>query len=366
MPRLTCRSPVYQSAPPATRKKADESQFLRREIGMNRPLGMHLMWAIAMLLATACLPVRADPLYTALTLTDVMAAYGFTDHSVYGSTVLFRGRYATLAFENGSRKALFNGMTFYLNGDISKVSSDWLIRPADAAGTIAALIRPDAALASVPLGVVVIDPGHGGADPGTRVARRVEEKRLTLDLARRLKVRLRACGVASVLSRDRDAALTLEERCECATRSGASLFLSIHLNSSKDPATSGVETYIMPAAGYPSTSESLDARRYARPMPDPGNRYEAANLVLASYVHRGILSQTRAEDRGIRRARFFVIRHATCPAALVECGFLSNTREAGRLSEDSYRDAVAEGLARGILTYLVRARNTRLPAAAFQ
>lgn len=321
-----------------------------------------------LVLAVAALgvPFRAGagPMASGLTLTDVMAAYGLTDRSIYGSAVLFRGRYAALTFENGSRKVAYSGLTVYLNGDITKAGDDWMIRPVDAADTIAALVRPDAVLARVPVGLVVLDPGHGGADPGTRASRRAEEKRVTLDLAKRVRIRLRACGIDSMLTRDRDAALTLDERCEKATRAGAQLFLSIHLNSSRDPKTSGVETYVMPAAGYPSTAESMEVRRVAAPA--PGNRYDAANLLFASYIHRGLLAQTGAEDRGIRRARFFVIRNATCPAALVECGFLSNAREAERLTDDDYRDAVAEGLARGIMTYLVRAQRARLPPAPFE
>jgi N-acetylmuramoyl-L-alanine amidase len=308
----------------------------------------------------------AGPLHGGLPLDDVMAAYGFTDHTVYGSTLLFRGRYATFSFENGSRKFLHNGVMFYLNEAVDKAAGEWVVRPVDAVDVIGALVRPDAVLAGVPLGTVMLDAGHGGADPGTRTARNVEEKRLTLDLAKRVGIRLRACGVVSVLTRDRDTALTLDERCERASRAGADLFLSIHLNASRDPAITGVETYCVPAAGFSSTADAGFPRRPARPVVCPGNRYDRANLLLASYVHRGLLTQTGARDRGVRRARFFVIRNAPCPAALVECGFLSNAQEAGRLSSEAYREAVADGLTRGILTYLVRAYHARLPSAAYQ
>lgn len=295
-----------------------------------------------------------------------MAAYGFTDQSVYGSTLLFRGRHAVFTLENGSRKFVCNGVTFYMNDAVDRAAGEWIIRPVDAVDVIGSLVRPDAVLAGAPLGLVVLDPGHGGSDPGTRTAGNIDEKRLTLDLARRVRIRLRACGVESLLTRDRDAALTLDERCERATRAGAALFLSIHLNASRDPAISGVETFIVPAAGYSSTADAGAVRRAGRPVACPGNRYDRANLLFANYVHRGLLAQTGATDRGIRRARFFVIRNALCPAALVECGFLSNARDAGRLSSEAYREVVAEGLTRGILTYLVRARQARLPPAPYQ
>ena len=318
---------------------------------------------VAVALVALAQPSAAIPTEGGLTLRDVMALYSFTDYSAYGHTILFRGRYRTVVFENGSRKAIVDGVSVFLNGGIDKYGQDWVVRPVDAAGTLAPLLNPVAILKKVPLGTVIIDPGHGGTDPGTRTARLVDEKRLTLDLAKRLRLRLRACGVNVVLTRDRDSAVTLDERCGIAAHEKGDLFLSIHLNASRDLSTSGVETYIVPAAGYPSTADAIDGRRLARPISCPGNRFDGANLLLAYCVHRGVLSQTHADDRGVRRARFFVIRNAVCPAALVECGFLSNVREATRLTDESYRDKVAEGLSRGILTYLVRAREARLPPA---
>lgn len=320
------------------------------------------MWVVGTVIALGQPSVAILP-EGGLTLRDVMALYALPDYSVYGHTILFRGRYRTVSFENGSRKAVVDGVAVYLNGGIDKYGPDWVVRPVDAVGTLGPLLNPDLTLARVSLGTVVIDPGHGGVDPGTRTARFLEEKRLTLDLGKRLRLKLQACGVKAVLTRDRDAFVALEERCGIASHEKADLFLSIHLNASRDLATSGVETYIVPAAGYPSTADAIDGRHLARPVPCPGNRNDGANLILAYYVHRGVLSQTRAEDRGVRRAHFYVIRNAQCPAALVECGFLSNVREAAHLADESYRDQVAEGLARGILTYLVRAREARLPPA---
>ena len=327
---------------------------------MNRPRIAVLVGVAAAVVAFGQ-PSGAVAPEGGLTLRDVMALYAFSDYSAYGHTILFRGRFRTLAFENGSRKVVVDGIAVFLNGGIDKYGPDWVVRPVDAAGTLGPLLNPDPTLAKVPLGTVVIDPGHGGIDPGTRTARLLEEKRLTLDLAKRLRLKLEACGVHAVLTRDRDTFIALDKRSGVAANQKADLFLSIHLNASRDLATSGVETYIVPAAGYPATSDAIDVRRLARSVPCPGNRFDGANVLLAYYVHHGVLSQTRAEDRGVRRARFFVIRNAACPATLVECGFLSNVREAARLADESYREQVAEGLARGILTYLVRARDARLP-----
>ena len=329
---------------------------------MNRPR-IAVLASIAAAVAAFGQPAQAVSHDGGLTLHDVMALYAFSDYSVYGHTILFRSRYRTVVFENGSRKAVVDGVAVYLNGGIDKYGPDWVVRPVDAAGTLGPLLNPDPTLAKVSLGTVIIDPGHGGKDPGTRTIRLLEEKRLTLDLAKRLRLKLQACGVNAALTRDRDTFIELDERCGLAARQKADLFVSIHLNASGNLSISGVETYIVPAAGYPSTADAIDGRRMARPVPCPGNRFDGANLLLAYYIHRGVLSQTGAEDRGVRRAHFFVIRNAPCPAALVECGFLSNVREAAHLSTEPYRDQVAEGLARGILTYLVRAREARLPPA---
>jgi len=137
--------------------------------------------------------------------------------------------------------------------------------------------------------------------------------------------------------------------------------VSIHLNASRDHAISGIETYIVPAPGYPTTAEAEQHQWFSRTRSCPSNRFDGANSVLAQYLQKGVLAHTGALDRGIRRARFYVIRNSSCPASLVECGFLTNSREMAKLSDASYRDRIAEGIARGILTYLSRVRTQHLP-----
>ena len=87
-----------------------------------------------------------------------------------------------------------------------------------------------------------------------------------------------------------------------------------------------------------------------------GNRNDAANTVLGYYVHKGLMLNANSADRGIKRARFQVLRDAPCPAVLIECGFLSNDRQEAKLLDPSYADKIAEGLTRGILIYLERVR----------
>ncbi len=318
---------------------------------------------IALLVVVCLFPipsVLAVP-FRGLSLNDIMTAYGFGPPSEYGPSMVFRSRTSTVVFESGSRRVLFNGLTLYLNRSVEKTPGTWLIAPVDAADTLGALCYPGQVLKKVGGGTVVLDAGHGGSDPGTQGVARYPEKVFTLDLAKRVRAKLRECQTTVWLTRNQDAAMSLEERCWRAGKLGADVFVSIHFNASRNSSISGIETFIVPAAGCPTTAEAERQRSSSRVTACPGNRFDGANAVLAHFLQKGLLAHSRAEDRGIRRARFYVIRNANCPAALVECGFLSNSREAGRIADPAYRDQLAEGLTRGILTYMNRVREISLP-----
>ena len=286
--------------------------------------------------------------------SDVAALGGFTRPRTFGNRIELRGPYSAVLFEVGTRRVDFNGTVVFLNAVPQKLRSEWMLTSADAANVIQALAAPDCPLSAVDYWTVVLDPGHGGSDPGARYGRSVDEKRLTLDMAKRVRTKLKDMGVRTEITRDRDRTMSLDERCARAQSLGADVFVSIHFNSTTDPRTGGVETYVVPSVGYPSTGQAtagrIDDTAY------PCNRYDAANMYLAYCLQRGLVAYGRAEDRGIKRARFHVIKYAACPAALVECGFLSNRREAEHILQDDYRDQLAEGITRGILTYLWRVR----------
>jgi len=316
--------------------------------------------AMACLLSFLALPAEAI-LFRGLGLNEVMASYGFGSPAEYGKSAVYRSRSATVIFEAGSRRVVVNGLSVYLNQSVLKGSGNWVISPVDAVDTIGAMLLPSRALRKASAAVIVLDPGHGGTDPGASNGSGREEKRFTLDIAKRVRVRLRQNQMNVMMTRDRDVAMTLDERCWRGDRYGGDVFVSIHLNSSRDRAISGIETYIMPAPGYPTTAEIERHVISARTGNCPGNQFDGANAVLAQFLHKGVLAHTGAADRGIRRARFFVIRNARCPAALVECGFLSNAQEVAKINDAAYRDRIAEGIARGILTYLSRVRTQHQP-----
>ena len=302
------------------------------------------------LLIALSTPGMASSPTSRISLSRVAGMNGFGSVEVSGTRAVLRSKYSHFLFNAGSRKSYFNNTMIWLNAGITRHRETWTITQADLQNTINALLRPKQTLRGKPAHFVVIDPGHGGADSGAIGKRRVYEKKVVLDVARRVKKKLIASSVKVRLTRDWDIALNLGDRSRLATRWGADLFVSIHANAAANTSASGIETFVMTPAGFPSTTATLpDAKRYR------GNANDSANMLLAYYLQRGLLTHTGAKDRGIKHARFGVLKNATCPAALVECGFVSNAAEEAKMIDAAYRDAIAEGIARGILTYVSRA-----------
>ncbi|RPI63933.1 MAG: N-acetylmuramoyl-L-alanine amidase [Planctomycetaceae bacterium] len=174
---------------------------------------------------------------------------------------------------------------------------------------------------------VVIDAGHGGKDPGAIVGGR-SEKDINLAIATNLAAALRSRGVQVVMTRDKDVFIELDDRVEIANTSGAKLFVSIHSDSSADKTDCG-HTVIMP--NPPSSAASALANEISRSMVASGS----------------ILHSVRNDNRGLR-----VLKYTKIPAVLIEMGFMSNARDAARLTDPTYQESVADGIADGIVTYL--------------
>ena len=172
---------------------------------------------------------------------------------------------------------------------------------------------------------VVIDPGHGGHDKGCQWGR-VYEKHLCLDTSLRLENTLRSKGYRTALLRRSDYFISLPQRVTMASRYRNAIFVSVHYNFTWRQEACGIETFY-----YSQDSQSL-----------------------ASYVQAGMLKRVRGVNRGVKYARYYVIRNAKMPAVLVECGFVSNQGERDKMRKAWYRQAVADGIADGILKYRSR------------
>jgi N-acetylmuramoyl-L-alanine amidase len=198
--------------------------------------------------------------------------------------------------------------------------------------------------------IIVIDPGHGGNNPGTiSVLDKRLEKEFTLDWARRLAPLLETNGWKVFLTRTSDVTVSNSDRVVFAEAHHADLFISLHFNSTSDRGgkTGGLETYCITPTGMPSTL----TRGFADPWSEhlPNNAFDAQNLQLAVRVQSALLRATGIEDRGVRHSRFeTVLRGQNRPAILIEGGYLSNPREAAQIESAEYRQKLAEAVAEAL------------------
>ena len=213
---------------------------------------------------------------------------------------------------------------------------------------------------------IVIDPGHGGHDPGAR-ANGLSEADIVLDVAQRVATLLREHrGIDVVLTRDRNVFIPLEERTAMANRAGADLFVSIHANASRSTSASGVETYVLnfasnPAAEEVAARENATSGRSMGTLPELiqaialNNKLqesrELATMVQTSLV-RSLRTQTSSvRDLGVKQAPFVVLIGAQMPSVLAEISFLTNRAEANQLKQPGYRQRIAQALHDAIMKY---------------
>ncbi len=266
--------------------------------------------------------------------------------------VLTSGRAAPrLEFEGESRAFRFNGIRVFLGEAVASAGDSLYLSRIDYRTMVLPLLSPGAAPApGNDLRTIVIDPGHGGRDPGTKSRELgLAEKDLTLDVSFRLRDLLAEAGYRVVLTRQDDRYVPLEQRTVIANRAGADLFISIHFNAVENPSVSGTETFILTPRHHRSTGQGAPRSGDGEEL--AGNRFDHWNALIGFYVQRQLLHDLGSFDRGIKRARFSVLREVSCPAVLVEAGYLSNTREARRIASAEYRQRLARSLAAAVGHY---------------
>ncbi len=245
-----------------------------------------------------------------------------------------------------------------MNAGLRQTDGHWSIAEADHRTVVDPLLEPESHLLAYRARTVVLDPGHGGRDDGARSGAGLREKQVVLDLARRIRVHRVNAGLKVHLTREGDRKVELEKRTRMAAAWNADAFVSVHVNKAANVKAAGIETYVLPAPGYPSTSHGEGAVGDAAAQ--PGNRHDAANTFLGWSLQRALLQRTGGTDRGVKRARFVVLRNAPCPAALVECGFLSNEAEAAKLGDPAYLEQLAVALSKGVLDYAATVERAKL------
>ncbi len=254
-----------------------------------------------------------------------------------------------LEFVGGSREAMINGARSWLCFPVIEQNGNFLVSRTDLAKTIEPLVRPHRIPSVGKAQTVVLDPGHGGYDKG-QVSRNGCEKDFALDVARRLRQILKAKGLRVIMTREGDYFVPLEVRAKIANSARDSIFVSIHFNGTNDdPNATGFEIFSFTPRGAPSTSDTNVASNSFNMQ--PGSTTDAESLALSACIYHSLIGHIPEYDRGIKRARFAVLRLTKVPAVLIEGGFLTDRGESKLIASKDWRGKLAAAIGVGIESY---------------
>ncbi|MDA3798262.1 MAG: N-acetylmuramoyl-L-alanine amidase [Kiritimatiellae bacterium] len=249
-----------------------------------------------------------------------------------------------------SRKVYVNNTLYWLNDAFSfSKSNGWFFVEHDYEKLLMPLFVANVSTNFDNNFTVFIDPGHGGNDPGAfhPSFSELREADIVFNIATNLAGLLKDAGVNVVLSRTNNVYVGLSDRTAKANDVDAQLFLSIHVNSAFGTAAKGFETFTLPLENCHSTSGN------SKPRPYLGNNYDIFNSLLGYNIQKTLLDCFPEQmDRGVKHARYEVLKNINCPAALVECGFISNSAERKLLSKKSHQQLVAKSLFNGVTAYI--------------
>ena len=252
-----------------------------------------------------------------------------------------------LSFTVNSTKLGVNGITVWLSAPVACVNGAAYVASVDLQATVQPLLWPGPARARSRAPLICLDPGHGGKDTGNLEGKKLE-KEYTLALARELAAQLRKAGYKVCQTRSWDTFIELDERAELARRRGADLFVSLHFNSAPGTPAKGAELYCL----TPPRTASTNARgEGANTGSLPGNQQNEQNILLAFQLQKMLVQRLGLDDRGVRRARWAVLKNARMPAVLVEGGFMSNAAESKKIDSAAWRRELASALTDGIRNY---------------
>jgi len=295
-------------------------------------------------------PAAPEPARTYVRLAGWARASSFDLRWLERDKILqLSNRWTKLVFEVNSCQAQVNGIDLRLSFPVALQNGEPLISQLDLGQTLGPILTPMPNPPGRKIKTICLDPGHGGKDPGERASGR-EEKTGTLLLAQAVRNQLQQAGFKVWMTRSSDTSVDLPTRTELARRRRADLFVSLHFNSSPVAANEvkGVETYCL----TPATARSSNAAG------EPGdtrwlaaNRNNEQNLFLAYEIQKTLVKELAVEDRGVKRARFEVLREAAMPAVLIEGGFLSHPTEGRKIFDPAYRWRMARAITDGILAY---------------
>lgn len=266
-----------------------------------------------------------------------------------------------IEFSPGGQEVFMNGVKFIFSFPIIAIGGKYHLCETDFNKILDPVLRPSYIANAKPFDTVIIDPGHGGRDPGC-VNSLGTEAGYNLIVAKLLETQLRKLGFKVVMTRDSNRFISLSERVTIANKYRNAIFVSIHFNSIGGAARSqarGIETFTLSPEGvahYGSSVKASDLRKKT------GNQQDSANIALATSVHWNIKKSLADRkkgpgivipDRGIRRARFNVLTGVKHPAILIEGGFMSHPEESRHIHKSTYQSTMAKAVCNAIYFYRV-------------
>jgi N-acetylmuramoyl-L-alanine amidase len=315
---------------------------------------MRLQW-LALVLMVLGGPLRAEWEIVGVdgqeyvTLASLAADLGLGAPTPSATEFSLTGTGGSLVVKTDSRQALINGVRHWLSYPTRARGAAGLVSRVDVERTITPALQPLTVKGLRPVATVVLDAGHGGHDRGARSSFGVE-KDFALDVTNRVRKRLEKAGMKVVQTRLGDTFIPLESRPAMTRKYSNSIFVSIHFNSADwNTAANGLEVFAISPLGAPPSGQAIPQARDRNR--EAGHALEPANFVLANTILHSLMGKTTSFDRGVKRARFVVLKEATAPAALIEGGFLTNPAEAARIAAPAWREAYADAIATGILEY---------------
>ena len=285
-----------------------------------------------------------------LSVENIAKFYGLIGNiDSTGKTVVLNNGRNMLQVTLDSREAIVNGVRNWFCFPVIAHENKFLVSRIDLAKTIEPQIRPQMIQRSGKITTVVLDPGHGGFDKGA-ASTFGNEKTYALDVARQLRPLLQAKGFKVVMTRENDVFIPLEVRARIANATKDSIFVSIHFNATgSNPNATGFEIFSLTPRGAPSTNDDSLALHFVNMQ--AGSPMEAQSMELSTVVYHSMLGHIQEFDRGIKRARFAVLRQTKIPSILVEGGFLSEAGDSKRIADVAWRKELAESLCTGIENY---------------
>ena len=281
-----------------------------------------------------------------ISMKNVAEFYNLDKFRRDGNEVVLSNTTRSLRAYQGSAEFFINNLKFILSYPIVEHNGQLCISRMDLVKLVEPVMRPSRIKNATPIDTVVLDAGHGGHDGGAG-STYGNEKFYTLDTVMRAKDLLQRAGYKVVLTRTSDDFIPLDDRAAIASKYKSAIFISVHFNHGG--MGTGVEAYTLAPRGVPSMM--ADGPAVSDFVDCPGNARDQENMALATASHAALVMKTRMQDRGLKRARFVVIRDITIPGVLLEGGFLSNPYDAKMIATTLYRQTLASAILQAVENY---------------